>query len=153
MEKIVRLSLNDLEAIAAFDKICFPEDHTKSEMWIELLEDERTYVFAFKENNQIIAHIAIYNWKGEDDYIKIMTIGTHPDHRKKGYAHQLMQHVIDEMLKEDMRIFKAETRASNLKMQKVFEDFGYHIATKVEKYYDNPTETAFKYAYFAEQIN
>ena len=75
-----------------------------------------------------------------------MTIGTHPDHRNKGYAHMLMQYTIDEMLKDNMRIFKAETRESNVKMQKIFEDFGYKIICKVEGYYDNPKETAYKYS-------
>ncbi|QSX05926.1 GNAT family N-acetyltransferase [Sedimentibacter sp. zth1] len=146
MEDIVRLTLKDLDDIYKFDIICFPNDYTKREYWIELLEDERTFVFAFKENNIIKANISIYNWKGENNYIKIMTIGTHPDYRNKGYAHMLMQYIIDEMLKDDMHIFKGETRESNLKMQKVFEDFGYKINKKVEEYYDNPTETAYKYS-------
>lgn len=43
-------------------------------------------------------------------------------------------------------LFKGETRESNFKMQKIFEDFGYKIIDKVEKYYDNPAETAYKYS-------
>lgn len=76
---------------------------------------------------------------------KIMNIGTHPDHRNKEYAHMLMQYIIGEMLKVDMHIFKGETRESNIKMQKVFKDFGYKITIKVEEYYDKPIETAYKY--------
>lgn len=146
MEKIVRLTIKDLDDFLEFQTICFPGDYIKREDWSELLEDEKTFVFAIKEHEDIKAHIAIYNWKGEDDYIKIMTIGTHPDHRNKGYAHMLMQYIIDEMLKDDMHIFKAETRQSNINMQKVFKDFGYKIINKVEGYYDNPTETAYKYS-------
>lgn len=145
MENIVRLTLKDLDDIYEFEKICFPNDYTKLDVWIELLEDERTFVFAFKENNIIKANISIYNWKGENNYIKIMSIGTHPDYRNKGYAHMLMQYIIDEMLKDDMHIFKGETRESNIKMQKVFEDFGYKLTKKEEEYYDNPIETAYKY--------
>lgn len=33
-----------------------------------------------------------------------------------------------------------------VKMQKVFEDFGHEIINEVEDYYDNPIETAYKYA-------
>lgn len=146
MDSIVRLSLEDLEEFLEVEKIYFPEDNIKREDWVELLGDERTFAYAIKENEVIKASIAIYNWKGENNYIKIMTIGTHPEHRKKGYAHTLMQYVIDEMLKDDMHIFKGETRKSNFKMQKVFEDFGYKISSEVEAYYDNPTETAYKYS-------
>lgn len=146
MEEIVRLTVNDLEDFLRFQAICFPGDCIKREDWSELLEDEKTFIFAIKEIDVIKAHIAIYNWKGENDYIKIMTIGTHPDQRNKGYAHTLMQYIIDEMLKDDMHIFKAETRETNVKMQKVFKDFGYKNINKVEEYYDYPTETAYKYS-------
>ena len=112
---------------------------------MELLEDTRTMVYAIKENDIIKAHLAIYNWKDEKDYIKIMTIGTHSEHRNKGYAHKLMQHAIDEMMKENMFLFKGETRASNFKMQKVFENFGYIITSK-DDFYDKPREPAYKYS-------
>lgn len=146
MDNIEKLTIKDLEDFLKSMTICFPGDDIKEEDWIELLEDEKTLVFAIKESNIIKAYIAIYNWKGENDYIKIMSIGTHPDHRKKGYAHMLMQYIIDEMLKDDMHIFKGETRESNFKMQKVFEDLGYEIINEVEEYYDNPIETAYKYS-------
>lgn len=146
MDEIVRLSIEDLDDFLGAMAIYFPGDNIKREDWVELLEDKRTFLYAIKENEVVKAHLAIYNWKGENTYIKIMTIGTHPEHRKKGYSHRLMQHVIDEMLKDDMHIFKGETRATNFKMQKVFEDFGYKLINKVEKYYDNPSETAFKYS-------
>ncbi len=146
MEDIVRMTLKDLDYFLKSLTICFPDDNIKREDWIELLKDEKTFVYAIKENEVIKANIAIYNWKGENDYIKIMTIGTHPNYRNRGYAHLLMQYVIDEMLEDNMHIFKGETRESNLKMQKVFEDFGYKIINKVEEYYDNPIETAYKYS-------
>ena len=146
MKDIVRITAKGLGEIHKLETICFPDDYIKGEDWIELLEDEKTFVFVIKENNIIKAYIAIYNWKGENDYIKIMSIGTHPDHRNKGYAHMLMEHTIDKMLKDDMHIFKGETRKSNTRMQKVFQDFGYGIIEKVEGYYDNPTEVAYKYS-------
>ena len=146
MEDIVRLTIKDLDDVLKSLKTSFPEDDIKREDWTELLEDKKTFVFAIKENNIIKAYIAIYNWKGEHDYIKIMSIATHPDYRKKGYAHMLMQYIIDEMLKDDMHIFKAETRESNVKMQKVFEDFGYKNIKKVEGCFDNPIEAGYKYS-------
>lgn len=145
MEHIEELGLKDLEVFLDAEKNCFPEDDIKQEVWMELLEDTRTMVYAIKENDIIKAHLAIYNWKDEKDYIKIMTIGTHSEHRNKGYAHKLMQHAIDEMMKDNMFLFKGETRASNFKMQKVFENFGYKITSK-DDFYDKPREPAYKYS-------
>lgn len=146
MEGIVRLTIKDLEEFLESETICFPDEPIKREDWIELLEDERTFVFAIKEDNNIKAYIAIYNWKGENNYIKIMSIGTYPDHRNKGYAHMLMKYTIDEVVKDDMHIFKAETRESNIKMQKVFDDFGYKKISREENCYDTPTEAGYKYS-------
>ena len=145
MDQIVRLELKDLDDFLEAEKNCFPDDEINREIWVELLEDEKTIVYAIKENDAIKAHLGIYNWNGEKDYIKIMTIGSHSAHRNKGYAHKLMQHAIDEMLRENMFIFKGETRASNFKMQKVFEDFGFMITSKND-FYDNPREPAYKYS-------
>lgn len=122
MENIVRLTMEDLEDFLKSISICFPDDCIKREDWIELLEDKKTFVFAIKENNIIKAYIAIYNWKGENDYIKIMSIGTHPDHRNKGYAHMLMQYIIDEMLKDDIhrKSYKQILRSTSLKLSGSF---------------------------------
>lgn len=146
MNEIIKLTLKNLEEIFAFDQVCFPLEYNSRETWIELIEDPGTLVFSIKDSGNIAALISIYNWKGQDDYIKIMTIATHPDQRGKGHAHRLMQYIINEMLKEDMRKFRAETRESNLKMQKVFEDFGYKNIDKVDNCYENPAEAGFKYA-------
>ena len=145
MTGITRLGTKDREEIDRIENICFPEYDSKEETWMDLLEEERTFAFAIKEKTFIKAYISIYNWKGEHDYIKIMSICTHPDHRNKGYGKKLMQYVIDEMLKDDMHVFKGETRASNTNMQKMFTDFGYGLVESVEGYYDQPDETAYKY--------
>ena len=81
MDNIVRLNLEDLDDFLESEKNYFPDDDIKQEDWIELLGDERTSIYAIKENEVMKAHIAIYNWEGENNYIKIMTIGTHPEHR------------------------------------------------------------------------
>lgn len=145
MDQIVKLELKDLNQFLKAENNCFSDDDINREIWVELLEDKRTIVYAIKENDIIKAHLAIYNWKDEKDYIKIMTIGSQSEHRNKGYAHKLMQHAIDEMMKENMFLFKGETRASNYKMQKLFENFGYKITSK-DDFYDKPREPAYKYS-------
>ena len=36
-----RLTLSEYDAIVAFDRLCFPQDHWTEEDWRELLADER----------------------------------------------------------------------------------------------------------------
>ncbi|SHK42931.1 Acetyltransferase (GNAT) family protein [Hathewaya proteolytica DSM 3090] len=86
-----------------------------------------------------------YNWKGEKDYVKIMNVAVHPEYRKQGFAHKLLNHVTEEMKKIGMSRFCGETRASNKAMQIVFEECGYKLNKVEEGYYNNPSESAYKY--------
>lgn len=140
-----KLGIDQMEAIVAFDKLCFPTDCWKESDWKELLEDERAIYYAFVEKERIVGDVFIYNWKGEDDYVKIMNLAIHAEYRKQGLAHRLLEHVTEEMKKEEMSRFCGETRASNRGMQKVFEDCGYKVNKVEENYFQNPKESAYKY--------
>lgn len=139
------LSIESIDEIIAFDKLCFPVDNWREEAWKDLLKDERSVYYALIDQNNIVGDVFIYNWKGEKDYIKIMNLAIHPDYRKQGLAHKLLNYVTDEMKKLDMKRYCGETRASNKKMQKVFEDCGYTLSKIEEHYYTIGDESAYKY--------
>lgn len=143
--ELKKLNVESIDKIVAFDKLCFPTDFWKEAEWKELLADERAVYYALLDGGKIAGDIFIYNWNGERDYIKIMNLAVHADYRKQGLAHRLLNHVAAEMGKLNMRRFCGETRASNKAMQKVFEDCGYVLSTIEEGYYDNPSESAYKY--------
>lgn len=145
MITIKELDEKNSQDIIEFDKLCFPTDYWKEDDWKDLLKDEKAIYYALLDCNKIIGDIFIYNWKYEKDYIKIMNIAIHPNYRKQGLAHKLLNHVTEEMKKVGMRRFCGETRASNEKMQKVFEDCGYKLSKIEEVYYENPNESAYKY--------
>lgn len=145
MMEIKQLREECICQIVSFDRVCFPTDYWKEEDWQELLADQRAIYYALLDGGQIVGNIFIYNWKGEKDYIKIMNIAVHGDYRNRGLAHRLLEHVATEMGKLDMWRFCGETRASNKAMQRVFESCGYALRTIEEGYYDNPTESAYKY--------
>lgn len=145
MIELKKLSKDSICQIAEFDKICFPTECWQEDEWKELLADPRAIYYALLDNDNIVGSVFVYNWKGERDYVKIMTIGVREDCRKLGLAHRMLNHVSAEMNKLDMRRFCGETRASNKAMQKTFEGCGYVLSTVEEGYYDNPIESAFKY--------
>ena len=143
--EIKRLHIESIDEIIAFDKACFPTDFWKEEDWQELLSDPMAIYYALLDDTKIIGNVFIYNWQGEKDYVKIMNVAVDAGHRRQGFAHRLLHHAADEMTKLGMRRFCGETRASNLAMQRVFEDCGYFLNVIEENYYDNPTESAYKY--------
>ena len=145
MIELKQLNADSLSPIAVFDKLCFHDECWQEDEWKELLADPRAIYYALLDGDDIVGSIFIYNWKGEKDFVKIMTIAVREDYRKKGLAHRMLSYVSAEMGKLDMRRFCGETRASNKAMQRTFESCGYTLSTIEEGYYDNPAESAYKY--------
>ena len=146
MYTIKRLGIENLDAILELENLCFSAaDRWKPADWKELLEDDRAVYYAMTDGERQIGNVFIYNWQGENDYVKIMNVAIHPDYRKQGVAHLLMNHVTDEMQNIGMLRFCGETRSSNKAMQKVFEDCGYKVNRVEEGYFHDPEESAWKY--------
>ncbi|GAA0122030.1 MAG: hypothetical protein KID00_11435 [Clostridium argentinense] len=57
----MKLCVEELDDFLESLTIYFPDDDIKREDWIELWGDERTSVYAIKENGVIKGSIAIYN--------------------------------------------------------------------------------------------
>ena len=143
--KIVILGHERESQLIEFNKLCFPSDYWKKEDWLELLCDPRAVYYALLDGDKLIGNVFVYNWQGEDDYVKIMNLSVHPDHRGGGLAHKLLDHVTIEMTKLGMKRFCGETRATNYAMQRVFKGCGYRLHKIEEGYFDEPPESAYKY--------
>ena len=134
-----------VDEIMAFDKLCFPTDCWKEEDWHSLLQEDRAVYYALLDKDKLVAHVFIYNWKGEYDYVKIMNVAVHPDYRKQGVAARLLNRVTEDMKNDGMYLFRGETRSTNTAMQKAFESCGYKLDRVEEGYFHDPEEPAWKY--------
>lgn len=93
-----KLNQESQPEILAFNRLCFsPADCWSEEDWTELLADERALYYALLENGRIVGNIFLYNWQGERDFLKVMNLGIHPDHRGRGLACRLLQRAAEEL--------------------------------------------------------
>ena len=145
MVEIQRLGYESIEPIIEFDRLCFPIDFWREEDWKDLLQDERAIYYALMDDKKIVGDLFIYNWMGENDYVKIMNLAVHPDYRKQGLGELLLHHAEQEMGQLGMTKFRGETRATNYAMQGLFEKCGYQLDRVEEHYYHHPEESAYKY--------
>ena len=143
--QLQKLGAERMQEIIEFDHLCFPNDFWKEEDWESLLRDEQAIYYALLDDGRIVGDLFLYNWQGEQDYVKLMHISVHPDYRKQGLGERLMTHAQQEMKELGMGRFRGETRASNLPMQRLFEKMGYRLDRVEENYYHNPEESAYKY--------
>ena len=145
MISIQKLNADRAAEIKAFDKLCFPTDFWKEEDWDELLADERASYYALIDDGRLVGDVFVYNWKGEQDYVKIMNLAVHPDYRRQGFARRLLARAAEEMEQTGMKRCCAETRASNTAMQRAFDTCGYRLDRVEPDCFENPKEAAYKY--------
>lgn len=107
-----KLNVKWIKEMMEFDQLCFPTDFWEERDWRSLLEDEQAIYYALLDSEKIVGQIFVYNWSGEKDYVKIMSLAIHPDKRKQGLAHQLLDHVTKEMGQGEVKYFCGETRES-----------------------------------------
>ena len=95
--QLQKLGTERMQEIIEFDHLCFPNDFWKEEDWESLLRDERAIYYALLDDGRIVGDLFLYNWQGEQDYVKLMHISVHPDYRKQGLGERLMNHAQQEM--------------------------------------------------------
>lgn len=95
--QLQKLGTERMQEIIEFDHLCFPNDFWKEEDWESLLRDERAIYYALLDDGRIVGDLFLYNWQGEQDYVKLMHISVHPDYRKQGLGERLMTHAQQEM--------------------------------------------------------
>lgn len=140
-----RLTLSEYDAIAAFDRLCFPQDHWTEEDWRELLADERAVYLALLDDGRIVGDVFVYNWQGERDYGKIMNLAVHPAYRGRRLAAGLLRAATELLQAAGLPRICGETRLSNEAMRRTFAACGYRLTRIEEAYYDHPPESACKY--------
>ena len=68
------LNITWIKEMMEFDQLCFPTDFWEERDWRSLLEDERAIYYALLDSEKIVGQIFVYNWSGEKDYVKIMSL-------------------------------------------------------------------------------
>ena len=144
---IVQIGIDRIDEIVELEDLCFSSDAWSREQIIDVLNDRRTIYLSYEENGKIIGEICLYNWCSEKDFLKIFSIATHPEYRNQGIAHELLKESIKIASSNKLKRIKAETRISNFKMQKVFEDMNFRKTDIVENYYEEPNEDALIYEF------
>jgi len=136
----------DIPAVDLLDHLSFSQPWPAGAFEVELANKRArcwvTEVPAPQGNEQpglVIA--ALVCWLVLDE-AHIATIAVHPDYRNQGIGKQLLQTGMQAAFAEGARIFHLEVRAGNLAAQKMYENFGFEIVGRRQKYYKDNSEDA-----------
>jgi ribosomal-protein-alanine N-acetyltransferase len=67
----------------------------------------------------------------------ITTIGTAPEHRRRGIARQLMERAEEALRNRKIATIFLEVRMSNTNAQNLYRELGFSIVQRLPKYYNN----------------
>lgn len=134
----------DLEEAMAIDKASFSlpwpdtafrfelEENPLSMLWVaETLQPDQSWRFV----GLIVIWLIV-------DEVHIATIAVHPSFRRQGIAKELLAVALDHSIQKGMVQATLEVRAGNLAAQSLYRQFGFEIAGRRYRYYQDNGEDA-----------
>lgn len=137
---IQRMEVDDLDRILDLERLCFSSPWSKDDFLYELNENPFGYYVVLKELDKILAYLGLWM---DEDRAQITTIGVDPEHRGKGYAKTLMEHMLEVCSSKGVKIYSLEVRVSNQAAISLYQSFGFIQVGLRKAYYQDNHEDAY----------
>lgn len=135
---IREMKKDDLDDVLGIEKCSFPSPWTRR-MFEDTMDSPVTTNLVLEINDEIIGYIMFYS---VEDEAHIMNLAIHPDFREKGYASELINHMLLYVRARGAVVIFLEVRESNIKAQRLYARFGFKIIGKRKGYYTETNEDA-----------
>lgn len=134
--EITPMKLEDLNEVLEIEVLSFTTPWSRSSFIYELLENERAvYLVAKNEFSQVMGYVGMWIVFDEGH---ITNLATHPNFRRKGVAHKLMEELIRISKEKGVRYLTLEVRRSNNSAQDLYQKMGFvHMGVRRKYYLDN----------------
>lgn len=131
------LTNTHLKEVLKLNLRCFKtgENYTKFTFNYLLSEPNCLSYRAVTPSGQMVGFIFVVADK--DGTGHITTIGTAPEHRRRGLALILLQHAEEALQKRNISVLMLEVRVSNVAAQNLYRGQNYSIVQRLAKYYNN----------------
>lgn len=131
------LTIKHLDEVLRLNIRCFRngENYTKHTFNYLLTQPQTLSYRAVTEAGDIVAFIFVMI--NPDGAAHITTIGVAPEHRRRGLAQMLLEHVEQALRSKSASTVVLEVRVSNLVAQYLYRRAGYAPVQRVQRYYHN----------------
>ncbi|MEA5042862.1 MAG: ribosomal protein S18-alanine N-acetyltransferase [Oscillibacter ruminantium] len=137
--RIVPMSGDHLDEIAALEKICFSTPWSRAMLAEELDNVCSAFLTALDEDGRVIGYAGLQVVLDEG---YIANIAVRPEDRQKGVASQLLQVFIDFARGNKLAFLTLEVRPSNTAAIVLYGHHGFRTAGRRKNYYEHPKEDA-----------
>lgn len=132
------MTFSDLPAVNELDRLSFSLPWPESAFAVEM-RNPNARCWVSVEGEQVQAALVL--WRVLDE-AHIATVAVHPTLRRRGLGKGIIRAAMDAAYAEGARIFHLEVRAGNLPALALYEQFGFQVVGRREKYYMDNGEDA-----------
>lgn len=134
---IRKASIEDVPLLMEIEKICFKSDrYTREQIeWIVSGEKEAAYIYLHRSKPVGSVMVSIRGNRG-----RLISIGVHPDWRKKGIGKKLMDVAEGWFLKSGAKQVVLEVNVSNHEAVNLYSSLGFEVIGLLRNYYPNGSD-------------
>jgi len=137
--KVIKLCGEHLRSTAELEEICFA--HPWTEEGLSTLTRDGGVGFAvLGEDGKVVSYAGMVTAADEGS---ITNVATHPDLRRRGFSHAVMECLIEHSREIGLSLIALEVRVSNDAAIKLYKGLGFEIAGKRPRFYRTPVEDAY----------
>ena len=135
-----KLELRDLNEVEEIERVSYPTPWSRSMFASELSKPSSLCLGAFdSETGQLIGYLVISRYV---DAWHVMNVAVSPDHRRRGLAQSLLNHLFELTAGDERRGYTLEVRVSNDGAIKLYERLGFRPRGVRRGYYTDNREDA-----------
>ena len=135
---IQKMTEADLPEVLAIESVSFPTPFTINLFRMELNLNV-AHLYVMKREGKVMGYLDFWRVGPE---VHLITIGVHPDFRKKGAGTKLIEFMLSEARKTQVETVSLDVRPSNAAGLKLYQKFGFRQAGIRRRYYQDNDEDA-----------
>jgi len=131
------LTDEQLKEVMRLNLRCFPngESYTKY-TFNYLLSDPMTLSYRIVTESGEMAAFAFVMVSGNGS-AHLTTIGVAPEHRRRGLAHQMLDHIETALKRREIGMLMLEVRVSNIGAQELYRSRDHYVVQRINRYYND----------------
>lgn len=127
----------DILEIAALEKLCFSTPWSETSLLAELQKQNALFLVARDPAGMLCGYVGLNTVFGEG---YVANIAVHPDCRRQGVAHQLIEALLQSSEVLGLSFVTLEVRRSNVPAINLYLSFGFTIVGVRKDFYTDPPE-------------
>ena len=136
--EITRFSPCHVPQVAAIERMCFSQPWSEESLAMPATGEYGCGMVCLEEG-AVVAYACMVSVLDEG---QIVNVATHPDHRRRGYAREVLLALLELAREQGITTLTLEVRASNCGARSLYRSLGFRDVGTRRDFYTHPREDA-----------